>query len=85
MKRLKKGILFLLVLCVSAALMQPLADASAASFEEKIKQSQERKEELQQLLQDSKKRKEDYEKHQQETQATLEQLQREMDDIIQYI
>jgi len=65
--------------------MQPLADASAASFEEKIKQSQERKEELEQLLQDAEKRKEDYEKHKQEMQATLEQLQREMDDIIQYI
>lgn len=42
MKRRKKGILFLLVLCMSAALMQPLADASAASYEEKIKQLQER-------------------------------------------
>lgn len=85
MKKRKKGILLLLVLCVTAALMQPLADASAASFEEKIKQSQERKEELEQLLQDAEKRKEDYEKHKQEMQETLEQLQREMDDIIQYI
>lgn len=85
MKRAKKLILFLLVLCLSGALMQPLADASAASFEEKIKQSQERKEELEQLLQDAEKRKEDYEKHKQEMQATLEQLQREMDDIIHYI
>ena len=85
MKRLKKGILFLLVLCLSGALMQPFADASAASYEEKIKQSLERKEELQQLLQDSKKRKEDYEKHKQEMQATMEQLQKDLDDIIQYI
>ena len=85
MKKLKKIILFLLVFCLSGALMQPLADASAASFEEKIKQSQERKEELEQLLQDAEKRKEDYEKHKQEMQATLEQLQREMNDIIQYI
>ena len=78
MKKRKKGILLLLVLCVTAALMQPLADASAASFEEKIKQSQERKEELEQLLQDAEKRKEDYEKHKQEMQATLEQLQKEL-------
>ena len=85
MKRLKKGILFLLVLCMSVVMVQPLADASAASYEEKIKQLQEREDELDQLLQDSKKRKEDYEKHQQEMQATMEQLQREMDDIIQYI
>ena len=85
MKRRKKGILFLLVLCMSAALMQPLADASAASYEEKIKQLQEREDELEQLLQDSEKRKEEYEKHKQEMQATMEQLQMELDDIIQYI
>lgn len=85
MKRGKKLILFLLVLCLGGAMLQPFADASAASFEEKIKQSQERKAELERLLQDAQDRKEDYENHKKEMQATLEQLQKEIDDIIKYI
>ena len=85
MKKFKKLIPILLVICLAGAVVQATVGASAASFEEKIKQSQERKEELEQLLQEAEDRKSDYEKHKQEMQATLEQLQKEMDDVIAYI
>ena len=85
MKKFKKLSPILLVICLAGAVVQATVGASAASFEEKIKQSQERKEELEQLLQEAEDRKSDYEKHKQEMQATLEQLQKEMDDVIAYI
>jgi len=86
MKKFKKILLFVLVFCtLGGSLVHVSTKASAASFEEKIKQSQERKEELEQLLKDAENRKKDYEKHKQEMQATLESLQRDIDDIIAYI
>ena len=85
MKKMKKLIPVFLVMCLCVALVQAAVGASAATFEEKIQQSRERKEELEQLLQEAEDRKENYEKHKQEMQATMEQLQREMDDIIAYI
>ena len=85
MKRFKKIILLLLVVCMSGALVQSFVPASASSFAEKIKQSQERKEELEQLLKDAENRKEEYEKHKQEMQERLDGLQKEIDDIISYI
>lgn len=85
MKKFRKIILFALVICMLGTLVHASTKASAASFEEKIKQSQERKAELEQLLKDAENRKEDYEKHKQEVQATLNELQREIDDIISYI
>ncbi len=85
MKKFKKIVLPVLLLCMAVSLVHTATNASAASFDEKIKQSQERKEELAQMLKDAEARKEDYEKHKQEMQATLDQLQKEMNDIISYI
>lgn len=85
MKKWKKIVIPVLLLCLTMSLVHTATGVSAASFDEKIKQSQERKEELAQMLKDAESRKEDYEKHKQEMQETLNQLQKEMNDIISYI
>lgn len=85
MKRAKIIIALVLTLCTLGAIIHASVPASASTFEEKIKASQDRKAELEQMLKDAETRKEEYEVRKQEMQATLDQLQSDIDDIIAYI
>lgn len=85
MRKTKIIIALVLVLCTLGTVIPACIPASALTFEEKIKESQEKKAELEQLLEDAENRKEEYETRKQEMQNTLDQLQANIDDIIAYI
>lgn len=85
MKKKQFTIVLALILCVVGVLILTSTKAAASTFEEKIKESQERKAELEQLLEDAKNRKEEYEQHKQETQDKMASLQTDIDSILTYI
>lgn len=85
MKKKQFAFLLALVLCIVGVLVLTSTKAAASTFEEKIKESLERKAELEQLLEDSKNRKEEYEQHKQETQDKMDSLQADINSILTYI